>query len=84
MENRHLNPVLRQGREPRHRSGQVSFEPMPKRVQDGAASGSLPDMKPAPSPSLPTAGALTIAEAKRGLALGLGVSPEAVEITIRG
>ena len=62
----------------------LHFEPMPKRVQDGAASESLPDMKPAPNPSLPTAGALTIAEAKRGLALGLGVSPEAVEITIRG
>ena len=29
-------------------------------------------------------GQLTIAEAKRGLALMFGVSPDAVEITIRG
>jgi hypothetical protein len=75
----------------------LHFEPMPPRAQDGAANESLPALpdhdevdpkylRSAPSlpaPSSDQVGALTIAEAKRGLALGLGVSPDAVEITIR-
>jgi len=71
----------------------LHFEPMPPRAQDGAASESLPDLpdhgeddpkSSLPAPSSKQIGALTIAEAKRGLALGLGVSPDAVEIIIRG
>ena len=37
-----------------------------------------------PAPTAKNDGPLTIAEAKRGLALTFGVPPEAVEITIRG
>jgi hypothetical protein len=45
---------------------------------------------PVPAPILEkrvpvvVAGALTMAEAKKGLALTFGVAPEAIEITIRG
>jgi hypothetical protein len=53
----------------------LKFKPMPTPTRD------LP-------PSLPTApaksGALTIAEAKAGLALQFGVPPEAIEILIKG
>jgi hypothetical protein len=51
----------------------------------------MPEATESPTPEGPTAsaagrngGALTIAEAKRGLALTFGVPSEAVEITIRG
>lgn len=50
-----------------------------------------PDSTPAPVVATPSAGnskataaALTMAEAKRGLALTFNVPPEAIEITIRG
>jgi hypothetical protein len=41
-------------------------------------------LAPAPPPHLPKSGALTIAEAKAGLALQFGVPPEAIDILIRG
>jgi hypothetical protein len=58
----------------------LKWEPMPK-----------PDNAPAPVAetsstvkSKPTVGPLTMAEAKKGLALTFNVPPEAIEITIRG
>ena len=58
----------------------LKWEPMPK-----------PDSAPAPvlaipsaANSKPTVGRLTMAEAKKGLALTFNVPPEAIEITIRG
>ena len=53
-------------------------EPMPER-NDGAA----PVAEPHSAPRSPV-GSLTMAEAKRELALMFNVSPEAIEITIRG
>jgi hypothetical protein len=48
----------------------------------------MPELtEPAPeakAPAATTGAPLTMAEAKRGLALTFGVSPEAIEITIRG
>ena len=55
---------------------EVRFEPMP---QDAEA----PTRPEHPAPAGPL-GLLTIAEAKRALAVTFGVKPEAVEITIRG
>ena len=49
----------------------LNWEPMPPRTEEV-------------TPSSVTARALTMAEAKAGLALAFGVSPEAIEITIRG
>lgn len=54
----------------------LKFEPMPQR---DAAKPIEQRAEPASSPH-----ALTIAEAKKALALTFGVKPEAVEITIRG
>jgi hypothetical protein len=51
----------------------LKFEPMP--VHPDAPQKSLPVMSQKP---------LTMAEAKAGLALTFGVSPDAIEITIRG
>jgi hypothetical protein len=53
----------------------LKFKPMPPPTQDLAPAISSPPAK---------AGALTIAEAKAGLALQFGVSPEAIEILIKG
>jgi hypothetical protein len=53
----------------------LKFKPMPE------------DRKPLPPPPTPDrskTGALTIAEAKAGLALQFGVPPEAIEILIKG
>ncbi|WP_127075993.1 hypothetical protein [Rhodomicrobium lacus] len=52
----------------------LSFEPMPK-VSEATA---------VPPVAAKASGALTIAEAKKGIALTFGVHPDAVEITIRG
>lgn len=54
----------------------LKFEPMPQR---DAAKPIEQSAEPASSPH-----ALTIAEAKKALAVTFGVKPEAVEITIRG
>jgi hypothetical protein len=54
---------------------QLNFKPVPTPTKD------LPP--PAP-PDRSKAGALTIAEAKAGLALQFGVPPEAIDILIRG
>ncbi len=54
----------------------LSFRPLPP---SGGGATMPQDAPEAP----PTGGALTIAEAKRGLALTLGVPEEAIEITIR-
>lgn len=58
------------------RLSELTFEPMP-----------APSMA-APTPQAPAAispvGALTLAEAKRGLALTFGVAEEAIEIIVRG
>jgi hypothetical protein len=67
----------------------LRFEQMPPRAKDNLG-GTLPDMQPkphnlpAPSNDPAPVGALTMAEAKKGLALTFGVASEAVEITIRG
>jgi hypothetical protein len=53
----------------------LRFQPMPPRTRD---------LPPAPQPDRSKAGALTIAEAKAGLALQFGVPPEAIEILIKG
>ena len=53
----------------------LKFKPMPPPTKDPAAA----------CPARPTkTGALTIAEAKAGLALQFGVPPEAIEIFIKG
>lgn len=54
----------------------VKFKPMPKREKEAVQPGL--DATAAP-PAM-----LTIAEAKRALAVTFGVKPDAVEITIRG
>lgn len=54
---------------------QLKFKPMPKPTKDLTP--------PVPPPRAKT-GALTIAEAKAGLALQFGVKPEAIEILIKG
>ena len=63
-------------------------------LEDLGIDPTVLDWKPMPEPSeipgpaqpLPSTGTapLTMAEAKKGLALTFGVSPEAIEITIRG
>ena len=53
----------------------LKWEPMPP------APESIPDVIPVRAAN---AGALTMAQAKNGLALTFGVPPEAIEITIRG
>lgn len=53
----------------------LEFKPMPARTKE------LPPPSP---PERPKTGALTIAEAKAGLALQFGVPPEAIEILIKG
>lgn len=55
-------------------SSTLKWEPMP-------ATSELPELKSQMSSGV---GALTLAEAKKGLALTFGVPAEAVEITIRG
>lgn len=54
----------------------VEFQDVPATAQDAALESSIP--------STSQARPLTLREAKEGLALTFGVSPEAVEITIRG
>lgn len=55
----------------------LKFEPLPKKEEAGRDD--------APPPATPAAPRMmTIAEAKKALALTFGVSPDAVEITIRG
>jgi hypothetical protein len=54
----------------------VAFQPMPEGDESPPAERSAHEVAPG--------GVLTIAEAKRQLAVAFGVKPEAVEITIRG
>ena len=54
----------------------LEWKPMPEYERAAAAV-------PSPSPK-PDVSGLTMAEAKRGLAITFGVPPEAIEITIRG
>lgn len=54
---------------------QLKFKPMPNPTKD---------LAPPTSPLPAKMGALTIAEAKAGLALQFGVPPEAIEILIKG
>ena len=54
---------------------QLRFKPMAKPTKD---------LPPPTSPAPAKTGALTIAEAKAGLALQFGVPPEAIEILIKG
>jgi hypothetical protein len=54
---------------------ELQFKPMPERTKD---------LPPPPPPDRSKTGALTIAEAKAGLALQFGVPPEAIDILIRG
>lgn len=54
---------------------QLKFKPMPEPTKD---------LTPPTSPPPAKTGALTIAEAKAGLALQFGVPPEAIEILIKG
>jgi hypothetical protein len=62
--------------------GALEFQPMPEDDEDHGGA----DQKQASwGPSLGSPGSmLSIAEAKKGLAMTFGVKPEAVEITIRG
>jgi len=53
----------------------LKFKPMPAPTKV---------LTPPPAPARSKAGALTIAEAKAGLALQFGVVPEAIEILIKG
>ena len=53
----------------------LKFEPMPQREAADPVEQRVEPVSPR---------ALTIAKAKKGLALTFGVKPEAVEITIRG
>jgi hypothetical protein len=53
----------------------LKFKPMPERTKV---------LPPPPSPERSKTGALTIAEAKAGLALQFGVPPESIEILIKG
>lgn len=53
----------------------LEFKPMPVRTKE---------LPPPPPPDRPKTGALTIAEAKAGLAIQFGVAPESIDITIRG
>jgi hypothetical protein len=55
----------------------LKWEPMPKFVD-------TPKTETEPIPLTQVVGALTMAEAKKGLSLTFGVPPEAIEITIRG
>lgn len=54
----------------------LKWEPMPESVD-------VPKAEPRGPRGTPV-GALTMAEAKKGLSLTLGVAPEAIELTIRG
>ena len=54
----------------------LKWEPMPEPVD-------VPETEPRGPKGSPV-GALTMAEAKKGLSLTFGVAPEAIEITIRG
>jgi hypothetical protein len=56
----------------------LKWEPMPARALSAPASEKAAEVVGNP------AGPLTMAEAKKGLALTFGVAPEAIEITIRG
>ena len=66
----------------------LPFEPMPPPLAVGAPhvgqSVMLGEVKPKEIKDRECPGALTIAEAKAGLALGLGVPETAIEITVRG
>ncbi len=53
----------------------LNFKPMPETTKE---------LPPPPPPDRSKTGALTIAEAKAGLALQFGVPPEAIDILIRG
>jgi hypothetical protein len=53
----------------------LKFKPVPARTKH---------LPPPPMPDRSKTGALTIAEAKAGLALQFGVSPESIDILIRG
>jgi hypothetical protein len=59
----------------------LEFQPMPEGDDDQGSAGQ--PASAGPTPGRPEAG-LTIAEAKKALAVTFGVKPEAVEITIRG
>ena len=56
----------------------LKWEPMPAAAEDAATAA------PTVSASITAGAPLTLAEAKKGLALTFGVPPEAIEITIRG
>ena len=57
----------------------------PKKLEIQANAGSARRfLEPPPPPDRSKTGALTIAEAKAGLALQFGVPPEAIEILIKG
>jgi len=58
----------------------LKWEPMPER--DSAPAPVV--ATPSAANSKPSVGSLTMAEAKKGLALTFNVPPEAIEITIRG
>jgi hypothetical protein len=58
----------------------LTWEDMPEAQESGEAVAAVTSTPPARAP----AGPLSIADAKRGLALTFSVPPEAVEITIRG
>src|SRR5712671_6597021 len=60
---------------------ELGIDPSKLRFKPVAATKVL---TPPPPPDRPKAGALTIAEAKAGLALQFGVPPEAIEILIKG
>lgn len=57
----------------------LTWEPMPE-----PSEASAPAVEATSSRSKSPVGALTMAEAKKGLALTFNVPPEAIEITIRG
>jgi hypothetical protein len=63
----------------------LDFQPLPKPKRAIANNGSAPgSLNGSQNRSAHSARALTISEAKAGLALTFGVPPEAIEVTIRG
>ena len=76
------NPVRYLSRSELERKGikftALDFQPMPTRAAEAATAPA------APPTMLGAVVALTIADARKGLAVTFGVKPEAVEITIRG
>ena len=61
----------------------LDWQPMPTKPAD-AAVATAERSPPAPPSSPAGVQSLTMADAKKGLALTFGVAPEAIEITIRG